>query len=396
MYCIECGTQSLADARFCGNCGKKLFVPEPETAIGSEAIQPASSASKPSPVAAPERQSVPTLPNGTLHQAPVPSRVSAGLPTPNFMVPEQIHASSEWRRILWIVIVGVVTIGFVFAMTRKTVPPVDVRTEQSQARPTGAVTATATPATTAPVLVSTPPSTIVQPTIVSAGTVPSAPTRQDEAENTVTSVLEPTQVPVPTPTVEVLDSNEQNRLGIAYLKGDGVKRDAAKAVEWFKKAAEQGNRNAQRNLGVAYLKGVGIAKDQVKAAEWLTKAAEQGDKDAQREVRRAEEVFADPSTGLTWARSDNGSDVDWEQAGRFCRDSRVAGVSEWRLPTLSELSNLHPESRSGIRLPVDKDLWSADKAKEPGTAGIYQLNRGRNFLNVKASVARALCVCNSK
>ena len=40
----------------------------------------------------------------------------------------------------------------------------------------------------------------------------------------------------------------QNNLGVMYYSGEGVPRDTAKAAEWFKKAAAQGNADAQANL----------------------------------------------------------------------------------------------------------------------------------------------------
>ena len=37
-----------------------------------------------------------------------------------------------------------------------------------------------------------------------------------------------------------------------YEEGRGVEQDYATAVEWFRKAADQGDANAQYNLGVMY------------------------------------------------------------------------------------------------------------------------------------------------
>lgn len=51
-------------------------------------------------------------------------------------------------------------------------------------------------------------------------------------------------------------------------------------MEWFKKAADQGNVDAQNNLGVMYYTGEGVPKDMAKAREWLRKAAAQGNADA--------------------------------------------------------------------------------------------------------------------
>ena len=50
--------------------------------------------------------------------------------------------------------------------------------------------------------------------------------------------------------------------------GTGVEKDEQKAVEWYKKAAEQGYANAQSNLGWCYESGIGVGKDEQKAVEW--------------------------------------------------------------------------------------------------------------------------------
>jgi TPR repeat protein len=65
-----------------------------------------------------------------------------------------------------------------------------------------------------------------------------------------------------------------------YANGEGVAKDEGKAVEWFKKAADQGNVDAQNNLGVMYYTGEGVPKDIAKAREWFRKAAAQGNADA--------------------------------------------------------------------------------------------------------------------
>ena len=54
-------------------------------------------------------------------------------------------------------------------------------------------------------------------------------------------------------------------------------RDYAKAREWFRKAAEQGNAGAQRALGSMYLDGEGGRLDDDAARAWLRRAAMQRD-----------------------------------------------------------------------------------------------------------------------
>lgn len=46
------------------------------------------------------------------------------------------------------------------------------------------------------------------------------------------------------------DSGAQNKLGEMYRDGTGVHKDENKAIDWFTKAASQGNVDAQKNLGL--------------------------------------------------------------------------------------------------------------------------------------------------
>ena len=62
------------------------------------------------------------------------------------------------------------------------------------------------------------------------------------------------------------------RLGFLYKKGEGVAKDAAKAVEWFRKAADKGYTDAQFHLGVMYEEGTGVAQDYKEAYFWMVLA----------------------------------------------------------------------------------------------------------------------------
>ncbi|MDX1251456.1 MAG: sel1 repeat family protein [Gammaproteobacteria bacterium] len=59
-----------------------------------------------------------------------------------------------------------------------------------------------------------------------------------------------------------------------YLLGRGVPKDAAEAVKWYRKAAEQGITAARINLGNMYADGRGVPKDEVQALNWYRAAAE--------------------------------------------------------------------------------------------------------------------------
>ncbi len=49
----------------------------------------------------------------------------------------------------------------------------------------------------------------------------------------------------------------------------------------------------------------------------------------------------DASTGLMWAAEDNGVPITWEEAINFCRDYKVGGYNDWRMPTQNELAALY-------------------------------------------------------
>ena len=71
------------------------------------------------------------------------------------------------------------------------------------------------------------------------------------------------------------DAAAQFNLGVCYFDGEGVAKDAAEAVKWYRKAADQNDASAQCNLGFCYNNGHGLKKDAVQAVKWYRKAAEQ-------------------------------------------------------------------------------------------------------------------------
>ncbi|MDI9408050.1 MAG: tetratricopeptide repeat protein [Candidatus Pacebacteria bacterium] len=84
------------------------------------------------------------------------------------------------------------------------------------------------------------------------------------------------------PKAEAGDPFCQELIGEFYVFGyGGVTQDYAKAVFWYRKAAEQGYVDAQFNLGLMFAKGEGVPQDYAQALVWYRKAAEQGDAEAQ-------------------------------------------------------------------------------------------------------------------
>lgn len=75
----------------------------------------------------------------------------------------------------------------------------------------------------------------------------------------------------------------QYSIGSLYEKGIGVKRDIARAADWYVKAAAQGNARAMHNLAVINAMGnpPEVQPDIEKAIGWFEKAADFGVKDSQ-------------------------------------------------------------------------------------------------------------------
>jgi TPR repeat protein len=62
-------------------------------------------------------------------------------------------------------------------------------------------------------------------------------------------------------------------LGVAYLGGLGIVQDRGQAFAHFQKAADKGNPSARFNLGKLYAAGIGVERDPVQAYRWFSAAA---------------------------------------------------------------------------------------------------------------------------
>ncbi len=72
------------------------------------------------------------------------------------------------------------------------------------------------------------------------------------------------------------DPKAQFIVASAWLRGRGVKRDFAKAAQWYAKAAAKGLAVAQYRLGTLYERGRGLPHDMAKARHWYEQAARAG------------------------------------------------------------------------------------------------------------------------
>ena len=66
------------------------------------------------------------------------------------------------------------------------------------------------------------------------------------------------------------------QVGKSYETGDGVGKDEAEAVRWYRLAAEHGCADAMFELSRCYSFGIGVRRNRATASKWLSKAAERG------------------------------------------------------------------------------------------------------------------------
>ena len=52
-------------------------------------------------------------------------------------------------------------------------------------------------------------------------------------------------------------------------------------------------------------------------------------------------TVVDRESGLMWAGTDNGLDIDWNDSRTFCRSYSVGGFTNWRMPSIEELQTLY-------------------------------------------------------
>jgi hypothetical protein len=112
-------------------------------------------------------------------------------------------------------------------------------------------------------------------------------------------------------------------------------------------------------------------------------------------------TWTDPATGSMWTKSDNGSDVTWQEATDYCRNLQLVGYSDWHLPTFDELQGVYDPTPNAGGYHVKGNLqlsgfwhWTSSLGSESGQAwAITFISAKRNSGRFEASYdARALCV----
>ena len=88
------------------------------------------------------------------------------------------------------------------------------------------------------------------------------------------------------------DQEAQYNLANAYRHGLGVEKDLAKAFEWVMASATGGLAAAQASAGLAYATGEGAVQDPLESAKWFVLAARRGDAGAMANQQRAKRILS--------------------------------------------------------------------------------------------------------
>ncbi|MFQ5757785.1 MAG: tetratricopeptide repeat protein [Acidiferrobacterales bacterium] len=91
----------------------------------------------------------------------------------------------------------------------------------------------------------------------------------------------------------LLRAKHQLHSETAFKRGNRhlIAKEAMKAISCYQLAANAGHAGAQYNLGLMYLKGEGIPRDALNGLEWIAKAANNGDKKAHELLQRIDQAL---------------------------------------------------------------------------------------------------------
>lgn len=192
------------------------------------------------------------------------------------------------------------------------------------------------------------------------------------------------------------DAEAQFRLGQAFLRGHGVKKDAAKAYALLKQAADQGHAEAIGGVGYFYANGFVVKKDLAVAAEWFRKGAEKGGAKAQLNYGQAllngRGIPANEAEGMKWIEKAlaQGQPHAWFVKGEFYYHGRHGheqdyGKAREFLQKAADADHSSAENmlgsmyQEGMGGPVDlakAEFWfrmSAEQGDPKGMSNLGQL-----------------------
>ena len=95
---------------------------------------------------------------------------------------------------------------------------------------------------------------------------------------------------------------------------------------------------------------------------------------SERFTNNGDGTVTDNQKSLMWAIHDNGVPINWPNAQLFCQNYRAGGFSDWRMPTIEELTSLYDPEVKNIRgyhtvKPIETTAQSCWAANTDGGKG---------------------------
>jgi serine/threonine-protein kinase len=136
--------------------------------------------------------------------------------------------------------------------------------------------------------------------------------------------------------------------------------------------------------------------------------------DQQKPAQASGQTWTDPATGLMWTKQDGIEDLfKWNDAVSYCKNLRLGGYSDWRLPSIEELAAIydprakvpgkHPYEMVAYHVKGNLKLtaceWSSSQGSSPSEKWTYNFNDSDNRYSVSIEGGEcdisALCVRRS-
>ncbi|MGY3439613.1 tetratricopeptide repeat protein [Marinovum sp. KMM 9879] len=123
----------------------------------------------------------------------------------------------------------------------------------------------------------------------------------------------------------------QRTMGVRHLGGEGVAQNTQEAIRWLRSAAEKGDAGAQFNLGLIYADGMGIPSDPAQALPYFIAASDRGVRQASyRAAKILEEDQGVPmdinrSFALYLRANEQGSDRATQRLGQLAAANFLGG-----------------------------------------------------------------------
>ncbi len=145
----------------------------------------------------------------------------------------------------------------------------------------------------------------------------------------------------------------QFSIGWMYFEGQNLPKDHARAVSWFRKAAELGHPQAQVNLAMMHMEGEGVPANNAEALKWFTQAAEQGDTEGQ------------TALGMMYALG-RGVETDLVQANKWIFIAAEQGDKDALSARTQLADKLTPEQLAeSIKLAKE---WQVERGAKPSAS----------------------------